>query len=278
MEYIDKIVNWYIQNKNQIDLVKDVIFVLGSLVTLAGVYQLMKLLFQRKMLNKRQEMDNDARLYNETHKEIREYVKSYDLDPSNLRDVGIILLYMKNYPYKLDDDGFRQMLYYHFFTQIHQPSGYMSGKGLYVVDFLYMSSESIYYNERNQKWFIHRTGRKFRNYEELSCRHLVKRIPFANIYGYDFNSDWAEKNEPVFYTRYVYNDWRLFADDLEALTWQNGEYTSDRLSLQKHKQARRIRAFLYKSINGVSGYFSDTKTKRLFSKLKRAKKDKAKDS
>lgn len=271
---MNEVVNWYVQHKDLIDLIKDVVFVIGATATFVGFYQLIKLLFQRKMLNKRQEMDNDARLYKETHEEIREYVKSYNLDPSNLRDVGIILLYMKNYPYKLDKDGFRQMLYYHFFTQIHQADGYMSGKGLYVVDFLYMYSESIYYNEVNQKWFIHKAGHKFRNYKELSYRHLVKRIPFANIYGYDFNSDWAEKNEPVFYTKYIYNDWRLFADDLEALTWQDGEYTSDRLSLRKHKRARRVRSFLLRKKNGIRGYFSERNTEREFKKAKKRKRSK----
>lgn len=272
---MEDIVNWYIQNRNLIDLVKDIVFAIGSLATLVGFYQLIKLLLQRKMLNKRQEMDNDTRLYNETYEGVREYIQRYDLSPGNLRDVGIVLLYMKNYPYRLDNDGFRQMLYYHFFTHNHPPSGYMSGKGLYVVEYLRMHSESVYYNAGNHKWFIYREGCEFKGYKELSYQHLVKRIPFANIYGYDFSSDWTEKNEPVFYTRYMYDDWRLYADDLVALTWQGGEYTTDRLTLHKHKQTRRIRAFLRRRRNGVSGYFSERKVKRQLRKVEKGENSRA---
>lgn len=260
---MNEIVNWYVQHKDLIDLLKDIVFVIGATATFVGFYQLIKLLVQRKTLNKRQEMDNDARLYSEVNDKLREYVKGYDLKPNQLRDVGIRLLYIKNYPYKLDNDGFRQELYYYFFTEIHQPSGYISGKGLYVVDFIHHFSDSIYYNPKNGKWFISKEGRKFRRYKELSLQHLVKRIPFANILGYDFNSDWADKGEPVFYTKYKYTSWRLFADEIEALTWKDGQYSTDRLTLQKSKRARRIRTFFIRTKNRINGYFLEKKTQKL---------------
>lgn len=260
---MNEVVNWYVQNKDLIDLIKDVVFVIGATATFVGFYQLIKFLLQRKMLNKRQEMDNDARLYDEVHEKLREYVNSYDLKPDKLRDVGIRLLYIKNYPYNLDNDGFRQELYYYFFTENHSPSGYISGKGLYVVDFIHHFSNSIYYNPKNGKWFIDKKKRTFRNYKELRLQHLVMRIPFANILGYDFNSDWADKGEPVFYTKYKYTSWRLFADELEALTWKDGKYSIDRLTLQKSKRTRRIRTFLRSTKNRIRGYFLEKKTQKL---------------
>lgn len=260
---MEEVVNWYVQNKSYIDLAKDVVFVFGAVVTFVGFYQFIKFLVQRKSLNKRQEMDNDARLYEELHDKLKDYVESYGVKPNELRDIGIRLLYIKNYPYNLDNDGFRQELYYYFFTQNHNPSGYISGKGLYVVDFIHHFSDSIYYNSKNGKWFVDKENQTFRKYDELNLRHIIKRIPFANVLGYDFNSDWADKGEPVFYTKYKYTDWRLFADDLEAVNWKDGEYSSDRLTLQKHKRARRTITYVRKTKNIINGYFQDKKTQKL---------------
>ena len=260
---MNEVVNWYVQHKNYIDLIKDIIFAIGATATFVGFYQLVRFLLQRKMLNKQQEMDNDTRLYAEINDKLREYVEGYDLKPDQLRDVGIRLLYMKNYPYNLDNDGFSQGLYYYFFTEIHRPSGYISSKGLYVVDFVKYFSDSIYYNPKNGKWFISKEKRKFRRYKELKLKHLVKRIPFANILGYDFNSDWADKGEPVFYTKYKYTSWRLFADDLEALTWKDGKYPTERLTLQKSKRTRRIRTFFLRIKSRIRSYFLERKSKKL---------------
>lgn len=211
-------------------------------------------------------MENDSKLYGEVHDKLKEYVEDFGAAPKNMRDIGIRLLYMKNYPYNLDKDGFRFMLYYYFITERHQPSGYISGKGLHVMEHLWFWEEAIYYNSKNGKWFIDKKGRSIRGYHELNYKQLVKRIPFANIFGYDFNSDWADKGEPVFYTKYRYTDWKLYADDLEAVTNDNGKYPLDRISLQKNKRARRVRTLFLKLKNRIKGYFMSRKTNKLIKK------------
>jgi len=263
METFKKAVAWYVQHQHYIDFIKDIIFAVGVIATFYGYFKFLRFLTQRKMLNKRQEMENDAKLYSEINDKLKEYVEDFGMTIANLRDVGIRLLYMRNYPYNLENDGFRFMLYYYFFTEHHKPSGYISGKGLYVLDFIKYFSNSIYVNPKNGKWFIDKEGRSFRRYKELPHKNLLKRIPFANIFGYDFDSDWADKGEPVFYTKYKYTDWKLFANDLEAISQENAEYPSNRVSLQKSKRTRRIRTLLRKFRNRVRGYFSNRKTNKL---------------
>lgn len=261
---MNEIVNWYVENRDYIDLAKDVVFVIGATATFVGFYQFIKFLLQRATLNKRQEMDNDARLYSEIHDKLREYVEGYGLEyKSHLRDINVILLHIKNYPNNFDSDGFRHNLYYYIFDRGHKPSGYITSNGLYVVDFLRQRNQSVYYNFKNGRWFISGEKRKFRKYDELKLQHLVKRIPFANILGYDFHSDWADYGEPLLYTRYKYTSWKLFADELEALTWKDGEYSSNRLTLQKSKRARRIRTFFVKTKNLIRGYFSEKRSQKL---------------
>ena len=259
---MSEIVKWYIQHKDLIDLVKDIVFFIGATATFISFYQFIKFLIQRKIINKRQEMDNDLRLYNEIHVNLKEFVDSYNAKPNNLRDIGVRLLYIKNYPYKLDNDGYRQMLYYYFMSENHKASGYVSGKGLYVLEHLWYYSEAIYYNSKNKKWFIDKKGKKFKNYNELEHKQLVRRIPFSNIYGYDFNSDWADKGEPVFYTKYKYYKWRLFANDLEAVTIDQEHHLANKVYLDKKKRARKVRLLLQHHKNRIRGYFLRKKRRK----------------
>lgn len=257
-----QVLEWYIRNKDYIDLVKDVVFMFGAVATFVGFYQFIKLLTQRKVLNKRQEMDNDARLYCEVHGKLKEYVESYGVKPDKLRDIGIRLLYIKNYPYNLDNDGFRQYLYYYFLTEDHNPSGYISGTDIYVLDHVWFWDYSVYFNPKNGKWFTDKKELVFRKYVELKYTHILKRIPFANIYGYDFDSDWADKGEPVFYTKYKYTNWKLFAGDMEAITWKKGQYPLNRVILKKNKRARRFVTFLRELKSIVRSYLMDKKMER----------------
>jgi hypothetical protein len=263
MHSFKEAVNWYVQHQNDIDFVKDIIFAIGVIATFYGYFKVLRFLTQRKMLNKRQEMENDSKLYAEVHDKLKEYVQDFGMTTKNLRDVGIRLLYMKNYPYNLENDGFRFMLYYYFITEHHQPSGYISGKGLYVMEPLWFWSEAVYCNPKNGKWFTGKKSQSFRGYHELKYKQLVKRIPFANILGYDFESDWADKGEPVFYTKYPYTDWKLYADDLEAVTIDKAEYPSDRVSLQKSKRAKRVRTLRLRFQNKIKAHFNTKKVAKL---------------
>lgn len=241
---MNTVINWYVRNKEYINFVKDIVFFLGAGATFYGIYKFLRFLTQRKMLNKRQEMENDSKLYNEIRSKLKDYVDDYGATQEKLRDIGIRLLYMNNYPYKLDDDGYSQMLYYRFFMEGQPPVGYVSGKGIYVMQHLWVFSQSIYHNSKNGKWFIDKKDLSFRNYQELQHKQLVKRLPFANILGYDFDSDWAEKGEPVFYTRYKYYKWKLFADELEAISIDDEFQLAHKVSLDKNKRTRRIRTRL----------------------------------
>lgn len=255
MDLLNSIVQWHLAHKEYIDLLKDVVFTLGVAATFYGYFKFLRFLGQRKTLNKRQEMEYDLKLYGEINDKLREHVDSYEAKPGELRDIGVRLLYIKNYPYNLENDGFPQMLYYYFLSDYHKAGGYISGKGLYVMEHLWFLSQAIYYNPNNEKWFIDEKGKKFKNYHQLKHKQLVRRIPFANIYGYDFNPDWADKGEPVFYTKYKYYKWKLYADELEAVTIDEEFHLAHKVSLLKKKRARRIRTYVRARKNRVLGFF-----------------------
>ena len=120
---------------------------------------------------------------------------------SRLHDIYVCLMYIGNYPYDINDDGYRLNLFYRLpkFQDCGKyiPLDYISGKGLYVY-----SLSNIYYNQKNGRWFCgSHSGRMCKGYEKLDDYFLVMRIPFTNILGYDFDSDISVNGEPVVYTR-----------------------------------------------------------------------------
>lgn len=249
MDAFTSIVSWYAEHKDYFDFLKDVLFAVGLIATFYGYFKFLKFLTQRGSLNKRQEMENDTRMYNEVHVKLKEFVDSYkDASSKNRRDIAIKLLYIKNYPYKLENDGYSQTLYYYFTSEYHQASGYVSTTGLYVMGYLGHFGNAIYYNRKSEKWFIDKEGLKFRKYKQLKHKQLVKRIPFANVLGYDFNSDWADYNEPVFYTKYKYYKWKLYADDFEAVTVEEEYHHANKVHLKKSKRKKRVIKTLFRKI------------------------------
>ena len=262
MQEVKDIVYWYAQHKDYFDLLKDIIFAIGVIATFYGYSRFLKFLTQRKMMNKRQEMENDSRLFSAVQGKLKNYVDDYEASPKNLHDIGIRLLYMNNYPYRLEDDGFSQMLYYYFLSESHKATGYISTKGLYIMDNLWFWGDCIYYNTKNGKWFIDKKGLSFKNFRELKHRQLVKRIPFSNILGYDFDSDWADKGEPVFYTKHKYYKWKLYADDLEGVSIDEEFFLAHKISLKKNKRTKRIRGFFKRVKNKIKIYFMRLKRNR----------------
>lgn len=238
MVTLKAIVDWYSLNRAYFDFSKEMVFVVGLIPTVIGYVKVLNFLTQRKALIKRQEMENDAKMYREVQSKLKEYVDGYGASLDNLRDIKISLLYIKNYPYELNDDGYNQMLYYYFMSKHHKASGYISSTGLYVMDHVWFFGNCIYYNSKNEKWFEDKKGLSFKGYIELDHEQLVRRIPFANIYGYDFNSYWADG--PVFYTKYKYDNWKLYADELRAVTHDKEHHLAHAINLDKNKRTRRF--------------------------------------
>lgn len=266
MEFFNQIIQWHVEHQPAINLFKDVVFLIGVVVTFYGYGKIAKYFAVRNTQRKRLEMEYDAELSRKIKPKLTDYVNDYKASPTNLRDIGIRLLYIKNYPYNLNNDGYRFMLHYYFMTARHNASGYVTGKAIYIVDHLKFMSQSIYFNEKNDKWFIRDKGHTYRGYAELAHTDLLKQIPFANMYGCDFESEWAEKGEPVFYTKYKYNDWRLFGDDLQAITQQDGGYPRNILDLKKNKRAKKIGTWLISKKLLVKLYF---KTKAINTRAKK---------
>ncbi|GEM_PF-5405636 len=230
------IIDLYLRNKNLIEMLKDV----GVIV---GAWRFIKYVAHKRMSDKWREMQNDLAVYKGMGDKLKEYVDGLGATTSpRLHDIYVCLMYIGNYPYDINDDGYRLSLFYRLSRSPasngkHIPLGYISGKGLYVY-----SLSNIYYNQKNGRWFCSsHSDRMRKGYEKLDDYLLVMRIPFANILGYDFDSDISVNGEPVVYTRYRSSYLRLYADDVRFVKLDDNGRRVDSIESKKSKRAGKIR-------------------------------------
>ena len=229
------IIDLYLRNKNLIEMLKDV----GVIV---GVWRFIKYVAHKRMNDKWSEMRNDLATYKEMGDKLKKYVDGLGAtDQSRLHDIYVCLMYIGNYPYDINDDGYRLNLFYRLPKSQHCgkyiPLDYISGKGLYVY-----SLSNIYCNQKNGRWFCgSHSGRMCKGYEKLDDYFLVMRIPFTNILGYDFDSDISVNGEPVVYTRYRSSCLRLYADDVRFVKLDDNGRRVDSIESRNGKRAGKIR-------------------------------------
>lgn len=202
MELCPKMLEWYCSNETLVNFIIDIITIVGFITAIYAICDIIKYLRTRKMQNKINEMQRDEQTSHTLSRELEKYIGSGG------HDYGVRLVFYKNYPYKLDDDGFRKYLYWYKFSEKHVPSGYISNTDVAIIEEVSFCGDRIYYNEKTHKWFIDGSNKQFKKYLELPYDMIIYRLPFQNILGYRFgSSDWTDKHEPVFFTKYKYNSW-----------------------------------------------------------------------
>lgn len=242
MELCPKMLEWYCSNETLVNFIIDIITIVGFITAIYAICDIIKYLRTRKMQNKINEMQRDEQTSHTLSRELEKYIGSGG------HDYGVRLVFYKNYPYKLDDDGFRKYSYWYKFSEKHVPSGYISNTDVAIIEEVSFCGDRIYYNEKTHKWFIDGSNKQFKKYLELPYDMIIYRLPFQNILGYRFgSSDWTDKHEPVFFTKYKYNSWKLFGDNMTAvLRCQYGGFPSSQLILSKTKRIKRYKVLFHK--------------------------------
>lgn len=239
---------WYINNRILINFTIDLITIIGFITTIYTIFNILHYLKMRKLRNKVDEIRRDEESFDILSHELEGYIGTGG------HDYGVRLVYYKNYPYKLDKDGFRRYLFWYKFSEKHVPDGYISNTSVAIIEEASFSGGKLYYSDRTHKWFIDAPNKKFREYRELPYDMMVYRIPFQNIIGYRFGpSDWTDKYEPIFFTKYKYYSQKLFSNDIVAvMRSQYGCFPSNQLILHKTKQIKRYKIFYEKNRIGYN--------------------------
>ncbi len=219
------LLDFYLCNKDWIDLIKDIVFLLGALT-------IVKFFWNKRFKDQSQAIEHALTKRHSIEKHLNDYV--YEKHKNKV-GIGIRFVHWKNYPNKLDNDAFAQELFTWPRENKVLPSGFINNTGINFIEPLWRYSESVYI-DHNGIFFFATKNTKISGFKEIQNCILVKHLPYTNIINFDFRE--FIEYEPVFYTKYSYNSWKLYDDVLIIRnrpdeTWINIELSKKRM-LQKY--------------------------------------------
>lgn len=201
---MEDVLKLYSENKVWIDFVKYwlefVSYIIVSLGAIKVIFYIYGLRFERKTNN----IERDLKIRASLEEKLEKYIIGEH--KSGRKDIAIRLVHWKNYPWKLDNDGYPRCLaidYYHGDLQC----GWIDKTGINVQEPVWLFSASIYV-EKNGIFFVAPQGNRYNGFQELSDKCLRMHIPFSNIINFDFNK--FVEYEPVFYIRCDYRLRKLY--------------------------------------------------------------------
>ena len=198
---MEKLLTFYVCNKDWIDFVKDLVF-------FAGAVGLIKLLINWNFEKKKQRISENLRFRDEVEDKLQQYV--LDKFKNGIKDIGIRLVHWKNYPWKLENDGFKHTLWVRQIDERTMPSGWIDNTGVNFREDPWFLGNSIYL-DRNGIFFFDKVGQTFKGFQELKDVCWRLHMPFTNIINFDFKE--FIEYEPVFYIRYPYKKYEKLYDD-----------------------------------------------------------------
>lgn len=198
-------IEFYYNNiKNIIDIIQDIVFIIGIFPIIVFVKNY---LFNKK----KEEIAGNLQIRKDIKEKLLEHANEYDR--SSPKSVGIRLVHWKNYPWKLNNDGYKQILYYDVNMDkiCHPRENFLSNTGILIEEDLGWFGKTVYKGKYGV-YFIAKKDKIFRGFEEIKQDiKLVYTLKYKHIINWDFEE--KIEYEPVFYTRYKYNNQKLYENE-----------------------------------------------------------------
>ena len=223
--------------KDYIGLIKDFVFVIGIFPVVIFVKNY---LFNKK----KDEIAHNLKIRKDIQEKLLKHADNYDR--SKPCSIGIRLIYWKNYPYKLDNDGYNHILYYDVnMDEVCYPgANFLSNIGILIEDELITFNETVYKGKYGI-YIIDKRGKKIKGFKEIKQEvKLVYTLKYKHIINWDFEE--KIEYEPVFYTRYKFPNNKLYQDEFivtniygERMDASKGEFLWEEFNL-KNKVSSNI--------------------------------------
>jgi len=213
---MDWLLDTYLQYKNWIELVKDVVFFAGSYAFFYGVYKAFIFLGSRQLTDMSAAIEKNLHFRERLEPVLSDFI--FDT-AKNTKDIAIRFVHWKNYPFNLQKDGFKHYPFIQYFNDGTVHYGWIDNTGVNIQEHIWHLGYSIYL-EKNGIFFFDKSGAKHDRFQELSDTVLVFHLPFENIINFDFKQ--FIEYEPVFYTRYYYTDRKRLYDDSVVVRNRDG--------------------------------------------------------
>lgn len=232
---------------------------LANLVVIVGAVPVFFWLKNRAFEKKKKEIADNLSIRDEIKEKLREHADGYDRREA--QNIGIRLVHWKNYPWKLDDDGYKQTLYYdtNLDKRVGHGTEFLGNTGIFVEDHIWYFSKSLYLGKYGI-YIIDDSGKKIEGFEEVEQKiKIVDTLKYKYIVNWDFEE--KIEYEPVFYMKYKYTNKKLLENQIFAQNFDDdgiskGLYFYETLD-------KRMRVESNKSIKYYYLYFIGKRRKRI---------------
>lgn len=197
--------------------------------------------FEKKL----KEINNDLTKQNSLKSPLNKYVQ--EKSESGIKDICIRFIYYKNYPYNLEDDGYKYCLHILYHESDVLFGSWKDNVGIKICDHVWFSSCSIYVNLTNGISFVDCRGRAPKGFQEYKNSCLVYCLLYRNILNYDF--EYPLEHEPRFYVRYK-NDRDNFDNEVQIVSKDHSVLTiiDKRLQMKKYNILSYVYYFIKSKI------------------------------
>lgn len=213
---MDWILELYLQYKNWIDFVKDVVFFAGSYAFFYGVYKTITFLGNKQFADKSTAIEKHLHFRERLEPVLNDFIFE---TAKNTKDIAIRFVHWKNYPLDLQKDGFKHYPFIRYFDDGSVHYGWIDNTGVNIQEHIWYLGNSIYIDEQGI-FFFDKSGTEHQGFQEFADAVLVFHLPFENIVNFDFKQ--FIEYEPVFYTRYYYTDRKRLYDDAIVVRERDG--------------------------------------------------------
>ena len=208
---MNSLIEFYVSNKNWIDLIRDGVFFASAITLFTGFGAWLIFLSKKRFTDISAAIKSDLELREKLEPLLIEHILTDA--KNNMRDTAIRFVHWKNYPRQLEDDGYKEHLwikYHRMQPLIPFASSCIDNTGVFIQSHLWFYGLSVYV-DKNKYFFLDSKDRKIKGFQEFSDCVIVYHLPFTNIVNFDFK-EYIE-HEPVFYIKYRYTKRRKLFDD-----------------------------------------------------------------
>lgn len=246
---------------------------LADLVVVLGAIPALLWLRKRSFIKKSGEIKDNLLIRKDIKEKLREHADGYDR--SEPHDIGIRLVYWKNYPWKLDDDGYKQNLYYNTNLDKRCSHGteFLTNTGILVEEHIWFFSNSLYLG-RYGTYIIAKSNNKIEGFSEVKQKiKLITTLKYKYIVNWDFEE--KIEYEPVFYTKYKYTNKRLFESQFFAQNYDDNGINKDLYfyeRLDRHNRVKSNKSIKYYYLILKNGLIQKNEQRKTRMPIKRTRK------
>jgi hypothetical protein len=192
---METILFWYKDNETLINLVKDIVYFFGA-------YYIINSLWNWNYMRKTAQIESNLKFRERIETPLEDYV--IEKNKNGIKDIGIRFVRWKNYPWHLNDDGYKHILKIEYNDENQLlSSSWIDNTGIYFQEDL--SSSSVYV-DKNGIFFSAPSDKVYKGFTEHKNKRLVLHLPFTNIVNFDFR-EYIEY-EPLFYIKCHYTNYK----------------------------------------------------------------------